>query len=423
MRTFEYHVRTAVPIEGTDEYVLSDGEPDRIGDIIDPKGWVLSKFFPSALFNHDRNSIVGRWENVRVKGKQLIARLVMAEPGTSPLIDMVRSLVRQGMLESVSVGFRALAGEPIDEDDPWGPLRFTETELLEASLVSVPANPRARRIVKEFFPDDRDSRPFFAVPGALRAEMKALSQSPAVSGVRTQNHTGKKMKLGEGIVNKRNEIVAIRDKLTALQKKIEDNDLEMTDADVEEQEALSGTLKSSEIQLTRLENLERDLAAKTKADDENPEDEPGAGRDLVPAGTRNLVDVANGEVNPIKEAARNARGYDLLVRSVLCAFYGYIERKPAATVLEERYGKHKSYRQIEMVLKATSAPAMTNVVGWAAELVGANVQSLLDTIKPVSIFPRLASRGVQLNFDGQNASRRAVAPVWHRPRRRVPHRP
>ena len=37
------------------------------------------------------NAIIGRWENVRVEGKRLLARLVFAKEGTSELADEVRS--------------------------------------------------------------------------------------------------------------------------------------------------------------------------------------------------------------------------------------------------------------------------------------------------------------------------------------------
>ena len=52
--------------------------------------------------------------------------------GTSPVVDMVRSLVSEQMLEAVSVGFRPLDMEPLDKKNPFGPQRFKKHELLEA---------------------------------------------------------------------------------------------------------------------------------------------------------------------------------------------------------------------------------------------------------------------------------------------------
>jgi len=128
------------------DFVLSTGEVDRMNDCIDPGGWQLDNFrrSPIALFNHDKNQIVGRWRNVAVRGDKLTGTLELAESGTSPLVDTVRALVRQGILRAVSVGFKALASEP----RPDGGVRFTRQELLEASLVSIPALPSALAIAK-----------------------------------------------------------------------------------------------------------------------------------------------------------------------------------------------------------------------------------------------------------------------------------
>src|SRR5262245_41203338 len=136
------------------DYILSDGEPDRMGDIVEPDGWQIGKFSPAALLNHNRDNIIGKWDRVRVETKRLLARLTLAAPGTSPVVDMVRALSEEGFLDTVSVGFRSIEREPMDAKDPFGPQRFKKVELVEASLVSVPANPRARRIAKQFLGDD-----------------------------------------------------------------------------------------------------------------------------------------------------------------------------------------------------------------------------------------------------------------------------
>jgi HK97 family phage prohead protease len=128
------------------DYVLSTGEVDRCNDCIEPGGWLLDNFKTNsvALFNHDRNQIVGRWRNVAVRGDKLTGTLELAEPGTSPLVDTVRALCRQGILRAVSVGFKPLESQP----RPDGGVRFMRQELLEASLASVPALPSALAIAK-----------------------------------------------------------------------------------------------------------------------------------------------------------------------------------------------------------------------------------------------------------------------------------
>jgi hypothetical protein len=96
-------------------YVMSDETEDRLGDVVSSQGWSLGNFQrnPIALFNHDRNAIVGTWRDVVVRDGQLVGRLQLAEEGTSSLVDSVRKLVRQGILRSVSVGFHNFKDEPL----------------------------------------------------------------------------------------------------------------------------------------------------------------------------------------------------------------------------------------------------------------------------------------------------------------------
>lgn len=133
------------------EFVLSDGSVDRVGDVIDPKGWDLAAFKanPVALFGHDHSKIVGKWESVRVEGGKLMGRLKLAKKGTSQLVDEVRALVEQGILKAVSVGFTPVEYKP----RKGGGYLFSKSMLSEVSLVAVPANPMALATAKAFTPN------------------------------------------------------------------------------------------------------------------------------------------------------------------------------------------------------------------------------------------------------------------------------
>jgi phage head maturation protease len=101
-------IRKAVASDGAGlDFVLSDATVDRYGDIVEPDGWNLKWFKgnPIALFGHNNSFPIGTWENVRVESGKLIARLKLAARGTSARIDELISLVEQGVLRAVSVGF------------------------------------------------------------------------------------------------------------------------------------------------------------------------------------------------------------------------------------------------------------------------------------------------------------------------------
>jgi HK97 family phage prohead protease len=134
------------------EFVLSDESVDRMGDVIRAGGWQLDQFKanPVALFGHSHDQIIGVWENVRVEGKKLLGRLRLAKPGTSELIDTVRSLIDQRILKAVSVGFQPIEAKPRKSGEGYD---FIKSALHEISLVSVPANPNALAIAKALSPE------------------------------------------------------------------------------------------------------------------------------------------------------------------------------------------------------------------------------------------------------------------------------
>jgi HK97 family phage prohead protease len=131
-------------------FVLSDETPDRMGDVIMANGWDLANFKknPIALFGHRSDFPLGNWKNVRVEKNKLVGDLSFAPEGTSPRTDEIRRLVEADILKAVSVGFRAVEEEPINPKNPWDGSRFLKSELVECSLVAIPANPNALAISK-----------------------------------------------------------------------------------------------------------------------------------------------------------------------------------------------------------------------------------------------------------------------------------
>lgn len=122
--------------------IASDETLDRHGDVLPVEQWDLSKFkgSPRMLVDHDHRvqSIVGKWENPRIEGKQLLMDANFH--GITDLSKAVKEMVAKGYLDTVSVGFIPRGPE---KDGDHGSL-----ELIETSWVTVPANPSAR-VVKE----------------------------------------------------------------------------------------------------------------------------------------------------------------------------------------------------------------------------------------------------------------------------------
>lgn len=119
-------------------FVVSDGQVDRHGESINPSGWMVENYMdnPIVLFGHNYKDLpIGKTLKVWVEnGEQVLARMKFA---THDFANKVWDLIEGGFLNATSVGFIPLK---LDEE---GKYTWKEQELLEISVVPVPANPRA----------------------------------------------------------------------------------------------------------------------------------------------------------------------------------------------------------------------------------------------------------------------------------------
>jgi HK97 family phage prohead protease len=127
------------------EVIGSTAALDSYGEVIDPKGWDLKRYKknPVILAQHNyMNPPIGRATSVKVTDGKLTFKIEFPEEGINPEADVYRKLTKAGFLNTTSVGF--IGKEWVDGDGKKAPYRtFTKSELLELSLVSVPANPEA----------------------------------------------------------------------------------------------------------------------------------------------------------------------------------------------------------------------------------------------------------------------------------------
>lgn len=129
-------------------FVFSDNSVDRYGDTIDARGWVLDTYNanPIALFGHDSSnvkSVIGSAKNVRVEGHRLIGDIDFMEASVNPDAEAVYQMVKGGFLRAVSVGFQPIEWSLSKDKGRPGGVDFRKQELLEISIVPIPANPNA----------------------------------------------------------------------------------------------------------------------------------------------------------------------------------------------------------------------------------------------------------------------------------------
>lgn len=365
--------RTSVSTGGGMDFVLSDSSRDRHGTRINPNGWDFSSFLenPIALWVHGKDPNrgrvpIGNWENLRVVSNQVLATLAMARAGTGPFIDEMRSLVDQGILRAVSVGF-----EPLQLGKPGGPFEIERQELVEASLVAVGSNKNAlakarslnisESTIRMAFGEQAEQGRTVVSTGRNAARPPVIERAPPVT--RT---------LSQRIEDAQNDLNAKRDKLVELNG-ADDLDLdaiEELNGQVETAERTVSVLKASEVRIG-LGTIEPPSPLSTAA----------------PAVARRPLGISQREVS----------GFDLIVRAALVKGVSHFGGKPADQVCEERYPGHEATK---IMVRADQTIGTTTVSGWALEIVQTAYADFLQALMPYSVYPSLRDRGIGLSFDG-----------------------
>lgn len=132
------------------EYIISTDDKDRMNEVVE-QSWDLDNYKanPIVIWGHDPSNpdnVLGRAIEINTEkdGDRTIttAKVQFAEEGTSRGVDTVWSLVKQGILRTVSVGFIPHTFKDGDEDSGIAQV-LADNELLEFSIVPIPANPQA----------------------------------------------------------------------------------------------------------------------------------------------------------------------------------------------------------------------------------------------------------------------------------------
>ena len=226
--------------------IASTPEPDRIGDVVEPLG---AKFAPELplLLHHNRQAPVGvaRFFPPTAAGITFEAELPEIDtPG--PLkdeVDRAWSSILHKLIRGVSIGFRPIDVEPTKG----GGLRFLKSEILELSLVTVPAHQSAT----------------FAVIKSLDQAASGLTQ-PGVTGPPQPMRPRMKATAGEHIQNLENKRAALASRMSEILEAAADSGATLEPEAATEHDTLTGQVKSVDADLKRWRDHEQ-LAITTAA--------------------------------------------------------------------------------------------------------------------------------------------------------------
>lgn len=162
MRTAEQpEVRKAESDERKLTFVASDGSRDTAGTVLNVNGWDLERFNRNGIIGY-QHKVYGGYDDTEnpdnvigkghayVEGGKLMVDVEFEPAEINPLAEKIYQKLLFGSLKAVSVGFLPIGRgawgkgeESLEGNNPT--YYYAGQELLEVSVVNIPANPNALR--------------------------------------------------------------------------------------------------------------------------------------------------------------------------------------------------------------------------------------------------------------------------------------
>lgn len=352
--------------------------PDRMGDIVEPKGAEFKLPIP-LLWQHDSMQPIGHVTGAKVtdEGIEIVASIArIAEPGTlKDRLDVAWQSIKSGLVGGLSIGFKGL--EVAQIKDTMG-IRFIKWLFLELSAVTIPANEQATiQSVKSI-----DAK-LLALPSVKQQQNSVVRLDPSgVPGKRNPKtpQEGKTMKtIAEQITAMEAKRAASAAAQQAeLQKSIE-GDRTANNDEGDKFDDLQSEIETIDKQLDRLRKLERTMAGTAKA--------------VVAIETAESASESRGSGLVVKTEPKLPPGIGL-ARYTKCVVLAAKHNRDPVWVAEQLYGPNS------IVVGATKANVLagTTVSGnWAAFLVGAETDVFADFaewLRPQTILGRFGNGGI-----------------------------
>ena len=257
-------VKAMDPERRTITGIATTPTPDRSGDIIEPLGVSFTNPLP-LLLHHNSQKPVGTvtFHKPTKAGIDFVASLpVIDEPGAlKDRVDEAWQSVKAGLIAGVSIGFRALEEAFLQDTMAF---HYLKTEVLELSLVTIPANADATiTAFKSFDLADQSAQITTLKSLDLAASGRHLPGAPgALPIVRADQKAAPGMTTHEQIAAFEATRAAKVARQTELMTKAAETGATLDDAQAEEHDTLGREVKSIDAHLVRLHDLEVATVAK-----------------------------------------------------------------------------------------------------------------------------------------------------------------
>lgn len=156
MKQVIFEFKNYMEVEEVQEYDIKGfattyENQDRHGDIVKAGAFdEMTRFKIPMLFNHNYNAVIGNITLEKCKDG-IIAK---GKFNSTAIANDVKEMVKNGDISDLSVGMIIKQATPHDKDRPYGSRDIEKAEILETSIVTIPANPQATINEVKSYDDD-----------------------------------------------------------------------------------------------------------------------------------------------------------------------------------------------------------------------------------------------------------------------------
>lgn len=363
------------------EGIATTPSTDRMGDVIEPMGARFAAELP-LLWQHDHESPVGhvKFGKPTAKGIPFTANIVkIAEEGElKALVDKAWQSVKARLVRAVSIGFRPIEYALMEG----GGVRFLETEILELSLVTVPANSDCT--ITQIRSIDTQLRAASGYPQSVdeRVSPGASGKSATAIPVVALSSKPKEAQMSKTIAERISAFQNARTEKSARMAAIMDEagDETLDAAQAEEHDNLDAEVKAIDAHIARLKSQEANLVATATTVDGVKDTKTGS--------------EVRGATVQVKAQPKLEKGIGF-ARLAKVKALAKLDGESVRTVAKELYGEDSDI--YGLVTKA-AVPAGTTAEGnWAGALVGEGTNVIADFVeflRPRTILGRFGQNGV-----------------------------